>query len=299
MAKKKTMLQPKMLTRKQIERIIGFQQNEIDEYHIYRKLASRMKDVKNKKTLQSIAEGERRHYQFWKKHSNVELKSRGLRVFYYYLIMRIFGITFGIKLMEHGESRAQGTYSDFANVIPDSKQIAKDEEEHEDKLMAMLREERLEYVGSIVLGLNDALVELTGALAGFSLALPKPQLIAGIGLITGIAASLSMAASEYLSTKAEGSNTAEALRSSLYTGVTYIVTVILLVLPFFLFESALLCLAITVGVAVLIIFLFNYYISVARDLNFGKRFLEMVGISLGVAAVSFGIGYLVRLFFNT
>ncbi|HPJ72903.1 MAG TPA: rubrerythrin family protein, partial [bacterium] len=35
-------------------------------------------------------------------------------------------------------------------------------------------------------------------------------------------------------------------------------------------------------------------LSVARDLPFLRRFLEMAGISLGVAAASFGVGYLVR-----
>lgn len=298
MKKGKLAQKRKPLSSRQIERIIGFQHNEIDEYHIYRKIASRMKDAGNRKTLLAIADGEKRHYEFWKKHTGKNIKPRGLRVFFYYTIMRVFGITFGIKLMERGESRAQGSYGDFARVVPYAKTIARDEEEHEDKLMAMLREEKLEYVGSIVLGLNDALVELTGALAGFSLALRDPLVIAGVGLITGIAASLSMAASEYLSSKAEGSATGEAVRASFYTGVTYIATVLLLVAPFFFLQPALLCLAVTVGIAVLIIFLFNYYISVARDLDFKKRFLEMVGISLGVAAISFGIGFLVRLFFG-
>jgi vacuolar iron transporter family protein len=37
---------------------------------------------------------------------------------------------------------------------------------------------------------------------------------------------------------------------------------------------------------------------VARDLPFWRRFAEMAGISLGVAAISFGIGYLVRAVFG-
>ena len=41
---------------------------------------------------------------------------------------------------------------------------------------------------------------------------------------------------------------------------------------------------------------FSYYLSVARDLPFWRRFLEMAGLSLGVAALSFGIGYLLRQF---
>jgi len=158
----------------------------------------------------------------------------------------------------------------------------------------LIDEERLHYVGSIVLGLNDALMELTGALAGLSLALRNTKLIAMAGLITGIAASLSMAASEYLSTKSEGEEKS-ALKSSFYTGMAYILTVVFLILPYLLFASYLLSLGVTLGIAVLIIYLFNYYISVAKDYSFRKRFVEMASISLGVALLSFGIGYLIRI----
>jgi VIT1/CCC1 family predicted Fe2+/Mn2+ transporter len=97
----------------------------------------------------------------------------------------------------------------------------------------LLDEELLRYAGSIVLGLNDALVELTGALAGFTLALQNTRLIALTGLITGVAAALSMAASEYLSTRSEGGGRSP-LRASLYTGTAYIITVFLLILPYLL-----------------------------------------------------------------
>ena len=88
----------------------------------------------------------------------------------------------------------------------------------------------------------------------------------------------------------------DAGKSSLYTGVAYVFTVIFLVLPFFLISNPFVCLAVTLAVAVLIIFLFNFYISVAKDYNFCGRFFEMALISLGVAALSFGIGLLVKKF---
>jgi VIT1/CCC1 family predicted Fe2+/Mn2+ transporter len=44
------------------------------------------------------------------------------------------------------------------------------------------------------------------------------------------------------------------------------------------------------GTVIFIIFFFNLYISVAKNLNFKKRFLQMAIISLGVAALSFVIG---------
>ena len=158
----------------------------------------------------------------------------------------------------------------------------------------MLEEKKLEYVGSIVLGLNDALVELTGTLAGLTFALQNTKLIAVAGLITGIAASFSMAASEYLSTKTDGKD--NALASSFYTGLAYVITVIILISPYLLFSNYFVRLGMTMTFAVFVIVVFNYYISVAKDLNFKKRFWEMFIISMGVAAFTFGIGYLIRIF---
>jgi VIT1/CCC1 family predicted Fe2+/Mn2+ transporter len=158
----------------------------------------------------------------------------------------------------------------------------------------MIEEERLNYVGSIVLGLNDALVELTGALAGLTFALQNGIIIATSGLITGIAASLSMAASEYLSKRAE--NDERALKSAAYTGIAYIITVFFLILPYLLMpNNYFLSLIITLLTAVIIILIFNFYISVAKDLSFKSRFLEMAGISLGVAGLTFFIGFIVRI----
>ncbi|HAE59868.1 MAG TPA: rubrerythrin family protein, partial [Anaerolineae bacterium] len=172
--------------------------------------------------------------------------------------------------------------------------IHEDEEEHEEKLLEMLDEERLRYAGSVVLGLNDALVELTGALAGLTLALQNVQLIALSGLITGIAASLSMAASEYLSTRSEKTDK-HPVRAAIYTGIAYIITVALLILPYLLLENYILCLAISLTTGVIIIAVFNYYISVAKGENFKRRFAEMAGLSLGVALFSFIIGYFIRI----
>ncbi len=276
-----------------MKQIYTAQKDEITEYHIYSNIAKLVKDKKNSKVLLDIANEELRHAKFWKTVTKKDIKPNRWKIFKFTLIAKFLGFTFAIKLMEKGEVQAQFNYNEIAEYVSEAEQIAEDEERHEKELIDLLDEERLNYVGSIVLGLNDALVELTGALAGLSFALQKTRLIAAVGIITGIAASLSMGASEYLSTKAEG-ETETALKSSLYTGAAYIVTVLLLVLPYFILPNYLLALMITLIVGVLIILSFNYYISIAKDLPFRKRFLEMTFLSLGVAALSFGIGIVIR-----
>ncbi len=270
-----------------------FQRNEITEHYIYKNLAGRVKGVKNRRILAQIADDEMRHYNVWKTYTREDVSPSRLRIWFYTVISLVFGFTFGIKLMEKGEQGAHDAYSRIPGSFKEINGIIRDEEEHEQALMALLDEDRLRYTGSVVLGLNDALVELTGVLAGLTLALNDSALVAKTGAITGFAAALSMSASAYLSTKSEPGGKNPFL-SAIYTGVAYICTVVLLILPYLFFTDLYFCLGLAFGTAVLIIAVFNYYISVARDLSFGSRFLEMVGLSFTVAALSFLAGYALR-----
>ena len=278
-------------------KLLEYQKNEITEHHVYRRLAKRIPSPENRKILERIAEDELRHYHKWKEYTERDVAPARCKVWFFSIISRLFGFTFGVKLLEKGEEGAQEHYRIIAEDIPGAEAIVADETEHEEALIALLDEERLRYTGSMILGLNDALVELTGALAGLTLALQNTRLVALTGLITGIAAALSMAASEYLSTKTE-ETTKDPLKASLYTGAAYIVTVFILILPYLFLKNAFVCLGFTLAAAILIIAGFNYYISVATDEPFRRRFVEMAGLSLAVAALSFGIGYLIRAVFG-
>ena len=281
------------LTAEQITALKAFQKNEITEHLIYSKLAKATKDKHNAEVLERIGNEEKVHYEIWRSYTKTEVQPNYFKVKWFYYISKILGITFGIKLMESGEKNAQGVYSKHLTDIPAAKKIMDEETVHEQELIGLIDEERLKYVGSIVLGLNDALVELTGALAGFSLALQSTHTIAKVGLITGIAATFSMAASDYLSKKADNTEKS-ALKSATYTGLAYLVTVILLVFPYLIISNYLISLGLTLFIAILIIFGFNYYISVAKDLNFKRRFAEMALISLVVTVITFGIGFLIK-----
>lgn len=271
---------------------LAAQKVEITEYAVYMRLAGACRNGKNAEILRSIGEAEKRHAAVWQRRTGIEARPARLKVFRLVLLARILGLTFMLKRMERKEGTGSKRYGEMASLLPEAKGIGAEEAEHEKALLAMLDEERLQYVGSIVLGLNDALVELTGSLAGFTLALGDARIISLAGLVTGISAAFSMAASDYLSAKAEGNP--RAGKSALYTGVAYIVTVALMILPYLLLSDKFLCLGITLAIVIAIIFLFNYYLSVARDLDFRKRFLEMAAISLGVAAFSFLIGFALK-----
>ena len=284
------------LSEKTLKIIKKMQQNELNESIIYREIAKFAKGDDNKKTLIHLANEEKAHYEIWKKYTGIEMKPQKGKILKYKMLAFFLGFTFAVKLMEKGEEGSQKEYALLAEEVEESIHIRKQEEEHEAALLEMLDEESLQYVGSMVLGMNDALVELTGSLAGFTFAMQNTRLIALSGLIMGISATFSMASSEFLAAKSEGRN--DALKSCSYTGIAYLVTVALLILPYLIFDNSnyMTALFSMIGVVILIIAGFTYYISVAKGEKFKPRFFEMTLISVGVAVISFVVGILAKKF---
>jgi VIT1/CCC1 family predicted Fe2+/Mn2+ transporter len=271
--------------------LLEFQLGEITEHHIYERLA-RIAGGGNAEVLRRLSKDELRHYRTWAKLSGEEVKPDRIKIAWYSALARLFGLTFVVKLMERGEEEAQEKYKRAAKEFPQARKIVKEELEHEQLLVEMIDEERVKHVGSMVLGINDALVEITGTLAGLTFALQNSQLVGLAGIITGISATMSMGASEYLSQRSEGN--AQALRAASYTAAAYLFAVVLLVAPFFLLGDPLAAMALALLDGLLVIAVFTFFTSVIRDRPFRRGFLEMAGISTGVAVASFLIGLAAR-----
>ncbi len=171
-------------------------------------------------------------------------------------------------------------------------EIIRHETEHEQGLINQIREGRVKFLGSIVLGVNDGLIELTGALVGFAFALRNARLAGLFGLVTGIAAALSMASSAYMQARHEEGR--DPKKAALYTGTSYLLVVAWLVLPFFLISNVYLALGVMAVVIVSLIAGFSFYASVLFARDFKRQLGEMLAFSLGVAGVAFLLGSLIR-----
>ena len=279
-------------------RLIRLQRMERTEMEVYRRLANREKKAENKNILQKISMQENNHYNLLKEKTGEDVDYSKFRVYFHVITSIFLGLTFSLKLMEKTEQNAAREYRDLGYD-----DIAEEEDEHEKELLSLLEEDALNYLSSIILGLSYALVELTGALAGLTFAFQELRVVALAGLVTGISASFSMAASEFLATKEENSNRSP-IKAALFTGSAYIITVFLLVTPYLLLtdnseiifglEPHIQALIITFINGLLIIALFNFYVSVAQDKSFNRRFIEMVIILLIVTIISFLIGLILR-----
>jgi vacuolar iron transporter family protein len=274
--------------------VLRSQRDEETGALIYAFIAKHEKNADNAALLARMSADEQTHAAYWQSISRKKAGPDRWKLFRLKLLSRILGYTFVLKRLIHDETGAVSEYESLKEEIPNAANVQADEMRHESELVNMLDEERLQYVGAMVLGLNDALVELTGTIAGLSFALQNTRIVALSGIITGISATLSMAASNYLAQRADGNE--NALKSSIYTGIAYVITVALLVMPYLFLPDALWAVALfaMIAVMVLIILVFNYYISVAKTLPFRRRFTEMVSISLGVAVIAFLIGLLAK-----
>ncbi len=277
-----------------IKRIIKVQKYSLIAQKGFRYLAAEQKDERNKKILEHMADEEAEHLSYLESISGTKVKASNARFLLFKADTKLFGTTFTCRRMHFHQQFSKSVYAELKEIDPRAETYYQRCLRHESELIDFIDEERLHYVGAIVLGLNDALVEITGALAGVTFSLCNTKIVALTGIVTGISATLSMAASNYLAVKADGTN--DALKSGLVTGGSYLAAVILLVLPYLILPDNMYALAfwIMLSEVIIILLCFNYYLAVANHTPFLKRFAQMAVVSLGVALIAFLIGLLAK-----
>ena len=275
-----------------------FQANEMLGYEVYKRLSTDKRlSPENAVTLSKIAELEKIHVETLGKYLG-SINTSERKIERLLLKSKILGFTFTLKRMEMIQKNLVPVeiQEELIRNIPELEHIFEEEEMIDKDLLTLLDEGRLIYVSSLVLGLNDALVELSGAIAGFTFAMRNNSLVALAGIITGISASLSMAATEFVATRTDTKTSRKTpFTAAIITGITYIGTVTLMVLPYLLLpnEYYLLALLIMLTVVISIIAIFSFYVSVTNGTNFKRQFGSMALISLSVAFISFVLGVVV------
>ena len=147
---------------------------------------------------------------------------------------------------------------------------------------------------SIILGMHDAIVSLTGLIAGLFFAFTDSNIIIISCIISSITASISMGAANYLAVRT--TNKRHALKSAIYTFVAYMMTCVLLILPFFVINDRTATLIAIIFMAIFIIFAFNLFFY--RGTRFWAQFFEMLSICTLVSVVAFFIGEIANKIFG-
>lgn len=276
--------------------------DEYADYLLYEKLAKAEKNDHNREMLKKLSAQEFGHYKFWSGFTgDYQPKVSPLTLSLFFVMRYILGLTFTLKFLERHEHRVVEEYKKaLAEIAQEKKQellkLIEDEEEHEKFFIGQLKEKVIKYIGFIALGLADAIVEITGVHAGF-LGVTGSTLVAGIsGLIVGFAAAISMGSAAYIQAKQEVERS--AIASAVATGVSYIISVVMLALPYFLTRYMATAFLVSVAVGILMIALLTFYSTVVFDRHFWREFLEAVGLMLGTAVATFFVGKLLGRIFG-
>ena len=282
---------------------IHFASYQFLHYIIASELAKKEPNKEFKSILVKLAAHKWQEFTFWKQFAaKQQFSVSKIYLITIKLLRKTFGLTFVVKYIEHQEKQLINKYKEILPKVKDKelqkkiKESIEHEIEHEEELISQIKEERIEFISSIILGINDGLIELTGALVGFSLALQNHAIIALTGIITGIATALSMSSSAYMQAQYEPEKNAK--KAAAYTGIAYIVVVICLILPFILFTTLTSSIIALLSSVMVIITAISYYTSIIFDRPFKKQISQMIIFSLGTAAITFAIGWGLRIVFS-
>jgi VIT1/CCC1 family predicted Fe2+/Mn2+ transporter len=272
--------------------------DEWSDYTLYDRLArtvspeSPFADI-----LRTLSATEHGHYEFWNKYVPGE-KPRLDKVKLYWVLFlrRFFGLTFATRYLDRHEGKVVTEYKAVANLIPETDRKAfdamvADEKEHEKAFAMKVESTAVAYISFVVLGLADALVEISGIHAGWLGLFEKTEIAGLAGIIAGGAASLAMASAAFAQAKQGFKGSARI--SAAYTGVSYFVTAIILATPYFLTSSMPLALGGSLTLAVIILAITTWYSVVIQEKFFLRDFVEILAILFATTILVFVLGYLV------
>jgi hypothetical protein len=84
----------------------------------------------NRRILEHIAVDEQRHYEIWKTYTDQDVQPDWLKVWIYSWVCRIFGLSFGLKLMERDEASARQSYGALPLEVKEAEVISREEGAH-------------------------------------------------------------------------------------------------------------------------------------------------------------------------
>jgi VIT1/CCC1 family predicted Fe2+/Mn2+ transporter len=279
-------------------------EDEYKDYLVYSELAKHNKGKNHKfdEVFSQLANTEKKHYDFWKKFSvgkEPATSKWGSRFIIF--ISLLFGITFAIKFLEKHETKTIEKYKSVAHLIPEEDKaffagMIIEEEKHEHDFRNDIQSSYVKYISFVILGLADAIVEISGIHAG-SLGIYDSTRLTGLaGIVAGAAASIAMASAAYAQAKQGFSGSASI--SAAFTGISYFASAVVLATPYFLTDNMIGAVFASITFAVIILAVTNYYNSVITEKSFIRDFAEMISITFGATIVLYLLGQFIRSYFG-
>lgn len=248
---------------------------------------------KVRKVFEEAAKDEVAHYDLWRSiGGDCASKLLDLVAWFKALLYFLYGATITLKHLEAGEEEAIEAYESLAKSYPELRDrmenIIEEERIHEKTIADSVEEERVKYIGSITLGISDALVELTGIYTG-SLGVFDSPLAAGLtGILAGVSASISMGVASYAQARHEGR--AKPGRAAFYTSLAYLIVVLVLAAPYFIAKSIRDAFISMIIVALIVVAYMSFYSSVLHERKYVRELAVTAGLILGISTILYILG---------
>ncbi|HXW94819.1 MAG TPA: VIT1/CCC1 family protein [Nitrososphaerales archaeon] len=269
--------------------------DEFSDYTLYDRLSKTVSsDSPFREVLQNLSTTEHRHFEFWRKYvPGEEPKLAKLKLYWVLFLRKFLGLTFATRYLDRHESNVVQEYKGLERLIPEPDrpaydEMVADEKEHEKAFALKVESSAVRYIAFVVLGLADALVEISGIHAGWLGLFEKTEIAGLAGVVAGGAASLAMASAAFAQAKQGFSGSARL--SAVYTGVSYFITAIILATPYFLTSSMILALGTSLTLAVAILVITTWYSTVIQQKAFSRDFVEILAILFGTTTLVFLLG---------
>ena len=194
---------------------MSFYADERSASRLYAYLAGSEKGPALRARFAELARVESLHMAFWRafllKRGITTAEPSWLSFAWARLLRRILGTRRYLSLLEITEATAVDSYYQFLNsaALEEAERtniarIIEDELGHEEELESQFNALPKDNVRDFVMGMNDGLVELLGAVTGLSAVYPThPRIVAVNGLVVGLAGALSMAIGTWVSVRSQ------------------------------------------------------------------------------------------------
>lgn len=272
----------------------------LKHYTLYLDLMEHERDAGLKNLFRELALIAKSEFTFWGTKSAVrgdEAHSGMFAKLFHRMLRRALGVTLTTHLLINRERTKLRNFDTYCIDCLDTGE-RKAIEAMIGRSLALVpvsEDPHFKFFSSVVLRFNDALMELVGALIGFSFALRDPKMVIAVGLVSGITAAASIAASAYL--EAEHEKNKDPHRAAFYRGMSYLATATVLVFPFLISGSLLIGNIVMLLMALTMVLILTLYSAVVVGKSYLSQLRKILALSCGVAFVAFSIGHLLNLFF--
>jgi VIT1/CCC1 family predicted Fe2+/Mn2+ transporter len=294
--------------------LLAMRDLELLHEQVFCRLSEMERNKELKQILAKLSSMEGVHASLWQKLVGSNTATRHARLMQFAVsviaaMRKIIGVALTTKIMERVEYDTEDQLDSLIKkgIVTKKERAAISDIDRMDERDEAPLEKRiimhggvLNNIRDVTFGMNDGLVEVLAAVAGFGVALQAASLVLVAGFIVAVSGTLSMAAGAYLATNYEKnihekeSQYSSAGKSAYYVGLFYLIGALFPVAPFAFGIGGYHGIMLSILVTALVLIIVSTLIAIVSDVKISHSMTKTLIISLGAVAVTMLLGSYAR-----